>query len=182
MKVHYIQPYNKQTPPNIGGAINSAIKQLNSDSTDWIVLIDHDVMFLRPDSKAQLEEILSKTDFGVLGAVTNRLAQNYQLVQGMFDVFDVREHILKANELHELNYGTVIHTHAVLAAFCLCFKVSTWQIIGGFREACLSFDSQFSITARKKGFKTGIMTGIYVYHLYRSWSDHPKGDIKHLLQ
>lgn len=178
--VHYISPFSIEK--NIGKAVNDAISCLKSNPNDWVCLTDMDVMFLRPDSKAQLEEILSKTDFGVLGAVTNRLAQNYQLVHGMFDVFDVREHILKANELHELNYGTVIPTHAVLAAFCLCFKVSTWQIIGGFREACLSFDSQFSITARKKGFKTGIMTGIYVYHLYRSWTDHPKGDIKHLLK
>lgn len=177
--MHYISPFS--IDKNIGKAINYAISCLKSDPNDWICLTDMDVMFLRPDSKAQLEEILSKTNFGVLGAVTNRLAQKYQLVQGMFDVYDIREHILKANELHELNYGTVIPTHAVLAAFCLCFKVSTWQIIGGFREACLSFDSQFSITARKKGFKTGIMTGIYVYHLYRSWSDRPKGDIKHLL-
>ncbi|WP_094570756.1 hypothetical protein [Mucilaginibacter xinganensis] len=182
MAVHYIQPYDKNTPPNIGGSINSAIKQLNTDPDDFICLLDHDVLFLRPDSKKQLEEILETTDFHILGVATNRLAISHQLVPGMFCVTDIRDHIKCANAMHEANYGNVFEINDILAAFCLCFKVSTWNKLGGFHENSLQFDSLFSAAARRSKMKLGIMTGIYVFHAYRLMSDNPKQDITHLLR
>lgn len=179
--IHYIQPYDKQAPPNIGGAINSAIRQLNADPSEWIVLLDHDIMFLRPDSKKQLEEILETTDFDILGVATNRLAMSHQLVPCMFDVTDIREHLKCANAMHEANYGKVIQIQDILAAFCLCFRISTWIKLGGFHENSLQFDSLFSIAARRAKIKLGICTGIYVFHAYRLLSDNPTQDIKHLL-
>lgn len=180
--VHYIQPYDKQSPPNIGGVINLAIKQLNTDEIDWICLLDHDVMFLRPDSKKQLEQILETTDYDLLGPVTNRLSMNQQLMPGMFDEYDIRKHIECANALHDANYGKVMPLNDILAAFCLCFRVSTWQKLGRFHENSLQFDSLFSWAARSLKMKLGIMTGIYVFHAYRLMSDNPTQDIKHLLQ
>lgn len=182
MRTHYIQPYDKTSPPNIGGAINSAIKQLNADPNDFICLLDHDVMFLRPDSKKQLEEILETTDFDILGPGTNRLAMEHQLVTGAFNEFDIRKHIEIANRMHKDAYGTVCPVNDILAAFCLCFRVSTWQKLGEFKENTLQFDSLFSCAARSMKMKLGICTGIYVMHIYRMWSDSPKQDITHLLQ
>lgn len=182
MAVHYIQPYDKNSPPNIGGAINSAIRQLNADPNDFICLLDHDVIFLRHDSKRQLEEILETTDYHILGVATNRLAISHQLVPGMFDVTDIREHIKCANAMHEANFGKVVPLNDMLAAFCLCFRVSTWQKLGGFHENSLQFDSLFSCAARSMKMKLGIMTGVYVMHLYRMLSANPTQDITHLLQ
>lgn len=182
MKVHYIQPYDKHSPPNIGGAINLAINQLNADQSDWICLLDHDVMFLRPDSKKQLEEILESTDFDILGTATNRLAMSHQLVPGMFDVTDIRDHVKCADAMHEANYGQVFQIDDILAAFCLCFRVTTWIKLGGFHERLLQFDSLFCAAARCSKMKLGICTGIYVFHAYRLMSDNPKQDIKHLLR
>lgn len=180
--VHYIQPYDKNSPPNIGGAINSAIKQLNADPNDFICLLDHDILFLRHDSKRQLEEILQTTDYDVLGAVTNRLSMAHQLVSGMFNITDIKEHIKCANALHDANYGKVIPVNDILAAFCLCFRVSTWQKLGGFHEKSLQFDSLFSCAARSLKMKLGICTGIYIFHSYRLMSTNPTQDIMHLLQ
>lgn len=183
MAIHYIQPYDKTSPPNIGGAINSAIKQLNADPNDFVVLLDHDVLFLRPDSKKQLEEILETTDYDILGPVTNRLSMVHQLVSGMFGATDIKEHIKCANALHDANYGKVIPVNDILAAFCLCFRVSTWQKLGGFKENSLQFDSLFSCAARSLKMKLGIMVGVYCFHLYRMWNEtNPTRDIKHLLQ
>jgi len=178
--IHYISPYS--VDKNIGGAINSAITQLNAADEDWIVHLDQDAMWLLPDSKARLEAILSTTDYDMLGAVTNRLAYNDQLTTGMFDEYDIRKHIGHA-KLHWEIYGesTMIY-NGILAAFCLCFRVSTWRKLGGFEENSLQFDSLFSIKARAIGMKIGLMPGIYVFHAYRMWSDNPAMDIKHLSQ
>lgn len=177
--IHYIQPYRPDK--NIGRAINEAITLLRASRDDWIVLLDHDVLFLRPDSKEQLETILNATEYDLLCPVTNRLGQDYQLVQGMFSVTDIREHIDTANRMHTLNYGVALPTINILPAFCLCFRISTWSQIGYFHENTIQFDSLFSIRAIKLGFKLAIMPGIYVFHLYRMWSDNPVQYIKHLL-
>jgi GT2 family glycosyltransferase len=177
--VHYISAFSQQK--NIGGAINAAISQLNSDPQDWIVNMDMDILWLRPDSRTQLETILSTTDYHLLGPLTNRLYQRHQLVKGAFDLTDIRDHITIANCRHEIDYGQVVPTREILAAFCLCFRVETWQKIGGFRENSLQFDQQFNAVADRLLMKKGIMSGIYLYHLYRSWSPNPKEDINHLM-
>lgn len=176
MKYHYISPYS--TDKNIGGAINKAIRQLNADTSDWICLTDHDVLWLLPDSKARLERILSTTEYDILGPVTNRLNMTYQLVPGMFDIRDIKAHIQKAKEIQSDN---VQPYKEILAAFCLCFRVSTWRKMGGFAENSITFDSQFCIQAHKSKLKLGLMTGLYLFHSYRMWSESPKVDIRHLL-
>jgi len=176
--LHFISPY--RIDKNIGKAINDAIIQLNPKSSDWVILQDHDIMWLLPDSKKQLEEILSNTNYDLLGPVTNRLAQRYQLAYGYFDQFDIREHVKYAKRLQEANYSVIQSTPNILAAFCLCFRVSLWEKIK-FVENSLQFDSQFSITAKKMGFKAGIMLGVYVFHSYRILSDNPTQDISHLI-
>jgi hypothetical protein len=175
--VHYIQPYS--TEKNIGGAINKAIIQLNAPADDWICLLDHDVMWLLPDSKARLERILLTTDYDILGPVTNRLAMPYQLVSGMFDITDIKTHIDVAKKLES---DTVEPYPHILAAFCLCFRVKTWQQLGGFKENDITFDLIFCLMAQKSKMKLGLCVGIYLFHTYRMFADeNPKYYIKHLL-
>jgi len=174
--IHYISPYS--TSKNIGKAINDNIRQLNPNDEDWLVLIDHDVLFLLPDTKARLERILSTTNYDILGCVTNRLAMPYQCVQGMFDETDIRKHIEVAQILESDEVQPYMH---ILAAFCLCFQVKTWRKLGGFAENSIQFDTTFSLMAEKSGLKKGLMTGVYLFHAYRMWSDNPKQDVAHLL-
>lgn len=174
--IHYISPYS--TSKNIGGAINAAIRQLNAPDDDWICLTDHDMMWLLPDSKARLECILSTTEYDILGPVTNRLAMPYQLASNMFDVVDIKRHI----EVARLLESDIVEPYPhILAAFCLCFKVSTWKQLGGFKENDVTFDVVFSLMAQQSKLKLGLMIGIYVFHAYRMWSDNPKHDTMHLL-
>lgn len=177
--IHYISPF--RCDKNIGLAINHAIEQLHGAAFDWVVHLDQDAMFLRPDSKAQLEHILNNTDYDLLGPLTNRLFQRYQLVPKMFDVYDIREHVKVADLHHTEYYGKVTRTPNILAAFCLCFRVQTWGKLGRFTENSLQFDSSFSTAAHKAKLKVGIMPGIYVFHGYRLHSSNPKEDIRHLL-
>jgi hypothetical protein len=179
MKVHFISPFSCEK--NIGKAINEAIEQLDADDEDWIVHNDQDVLWLRSDSKRQLIEILSNTDYDLLGCLTNRLANYYQLVANTFNEDSISKHIEVANIRHEAAYGEVRPYNQVLAAFCLCFKVKTWKLLGGFTENNIVFDTNFCSKAQQAGLKSGLMTGIYLLHLYRYGSQNPKGDIKHLL-
>lgn len=175
--IHYIQPY--RSDKSIGLAINNAIKQLNASNEDWICLLDHDVLWLLPDSKAQLEEVLYETKFDILGPLTNRLGSNTQLVRDAFDKTDIMYHLNLATDLSAAYWGETLPTNETLAAFCLCFRVSTWKSLGGFQENSLQFDWMFSEMAKKMGFKLGIMTGIYMLHLYRM--GRSKDDYSHLI-
>lgn len=180
--VTYIQPYDKNSPPNIGGAINAAIKATISGPDDWFVLLDHDVMFLLPDSKRQLEEILESTDFDILGPLTNRLAAQTQVVGSMFESTDLLEHIDMAKLAVKSQYGKVYEVRDPLAAFCLCFRRRTWTELGGFPENNIQFDYLFCSRALRDGKRLGVMTGIYVFHLYRLWSEgDARREISHLV-
>jgi len=179
--VHYIQPYS--TIKNIGGAINLAIESLVTSNDDWIVLLDHDVMFLRPDSKFQLEHILqAEHSFDILSCLTNRLAKHSLLVPGMFDETDILKHIETANMYSQVNYGKVSEVRENLAAMVLCFKISTWRKLGRFAENTIGFDSRFCIRAKNQKMKLGLMIGIYVFHLYRMGQPgEAKNNYSHLL-
>lgn len=177
--IHYINAYDSTASKDIGGAINKAIIQLNADDDDWIVNNDADTLWLLPDSKVQLENILSDTTFDILGAITNRLGMQHQLVHDMFNETDILNHIEVAKTMQSLNRNIVVETDQVLAAFCLCFKVATWKKLGGFREKSIQFDIFFSHNAVSLGMKLGIMAGVYLLHLYRLSTNHT--DITHLL-
>lgn len=172
--IHYLSPFDPQK--NIGGSINWAISSILAQHDDWIVLVDQDVMFLRPDSKAQIESILNATDYDLLGCMTNRLGAPYQCVPDMFHQTDILEHIKCANILHKENYGKVQYVRHGLAAMVLCFRVSTWSKLRGFTEGALNFDLLFSEAAMFNKLKLGLMTGVYVFHLYRM--NYPEGAAK----
>lgn len=180
MKIHYISPY--RSDKNIGKAINDAIIQLQAAEDDFIVHTDHDCMFLLPDSKRQLEEILESTDFDILGPLTNRLAGFSQTIAGAFDITDLRDHIKMAQQLSEIKYGKTTEVREQLAAFCLCFRRRTWTELGGFPENNIQFDYLFCSRALRDGKRLGVMIGIYMFHLYRLWSEgDARREISHLV-
>lgn len=183
MNVHYIQPYS--TEKNIGLAINEAIAQLYDvrEQIDcWIVLTDHDTLWLLPDSKAQVDRILHSTNFDILGCMTNRIRSPEQLINGRFIENDsIRDHIMLAEKCRENAGDYVKEAHNAVAAFMLCFRVSLWTRVGGFVENVLTFDSEFCREARVIcQAKVGIMCGVYVWHSYRLDKKNPKSYIKHL--
>jgi len=178
MKIHYISPY--RTDKNIGKAINGAICDLRTDPNDWIVHLDHDAMFLLPDSKAQLEEILRLTDYDILGPVTNRLGRGgCQTLASMYREQNILNHIQFAQYVKDRKGNRVVPVNAVLAAFCLCFRVGLWEELGGFTEGDLRFDINFSNEALLRRKRLGVMTGLYVFHTYRMGKDVT--DYSHLL-
>lgn len=181
MNIHYISPY--RTDKNIGLALNEAITQLSPSDDDWIVHTDQDICFLRPDSKKQIDQVIgmNRGHWDVLGCLTNRLASSHQLHDGRFnDDADIRNHINIANVCHTFQYGMVAPTSVNIAACLMAFRLRTWKEVGGFNEGSIRFDSEFTDAVQARGGKLGIMQGVYVFHLYRMWSDNPVWEVGHL--
>lgn len=177
MKVHWISPYRKDK--NIGKAVNDAVAQLNAAPEDWIVLTDHDVLWLLPNSKRQVMAVLETTDYDLLGCMTNRLGLQEALVPLAFDVDNISSHIGLARGLQRA-HGLEVKPVIRVAAMMMCFRVGLWQKLGGFMERQINFDLLFSLAAHRRGHKLGLMTGVYVLHLYRWGSERPERDTKHL--
>lgn len=163
-------------------AINEAVKAIEFSHDDWFCLTDHDTLFLLPDTKAQIAEILSVTDYDVLGCMTNRIRSAEQLIGGRFNEDDrIREHISIARGCQAVAGNTIVTARRPLGAFMLCFRASVFMKVNGFREGVLNFDSIFCREAVHAGFHTGIMRGVYVWHSYRLGSVNPKQQTSHLI-
>lgn len=178
--IHYLSPFSREK--NIGKAYNDAI-QIVADSRseeDWIVLVDQDVLFLRPDSKTQIEDILETTEYDLLGCRTNRLGSKYQIVPYLFHETDILKHIEHANTRHEALYGEVKFITHDIAAMVMCFRISTWMKLKGFTENSIQFDLLFCHAARANKLRLGIMMGVYVFHLYRL--GYPEGEARNNYQ
>lgn len=178
--IHYIQPY--ALDKNIGRAYNDAISLLPDNC--WVGLIDHDAMFLRPDSKAQIAHVIDTqgSEWDVLGVTTNRLAGTHQLYRNKFnESANILEHLDICNACHNDYWGIVEETKVNIAGVCMLFKKETWIRVGGFQESSIRLDSEFTDSVQAIGGKLGIMKGVYMFHLYRMWSPDPVYMINHLL-
>lgn len=185
MKIFYISPYSIEK--NISGAINDAILQLNPSDEDWVVLRDGDSMFLTPDYGRAIDYAVKVygDEYQLIGCMTNRLFNDYQLVPNMFDEMDLKKHYSVANEL-SWKHNEVIpyNMEAPIAGFFMLFSVAIWKAVGGFRNNSVTFDTEFTQEVRIKGGKVGIMPGLYMLHAYRLWAmdrEEAKGSVWHLI-
>lgn len=172
-RIWYIQPYSVEK--NFGKAFNEQISLI--PDSDWVALMDMDCMFLRPDSKKQIQEIVDKGEFDLYGCVTNRLGKGDQVVQEMFDESDISCHVALAEARHEVFYGQCKPTEGIIAGMLMVFRKSTWKRVGGFKEGSIYFDKIFS----RKIEKRAVMLGVYAFHLYRWGQENPRQFKSHLL-
>lgn len=172
-KFFYITPYSTTSPPQIGSAINDNITRLNPSDDDWIIHIDQDACFLLPKDRKKLEIALLNCEYDVVGTLTNRLNTSIckdQVVTKMYDICDIKEHIEYAKSLGK---GEFTPTN-IVALVCMAFRYSYWKKVGGFKDTP-QLDIQFTRKA-----KCAIYTGVYVFHVYRMYSD--TNDVRHLIR
>lgn len=180
LNIHYMTPYS--VGGNIGQAYNRACS-LIADPEDWIVIRDGDTMFLTPEWGRVIAEVLQRhgDDFMLLGAMTNRLAENHQRMEGMFDEMDLRVHYELAKLMEgEATRTEVFQTLFDIAGMLMVFKKGTWDRVGGFEENSPVFDRIFTRRVQQAGGKVGVMKGLYVLHAYRLWSKDPANDARHI--
>lgn len=177
VNIHYLQPY--ATDGLISEAYNKAVAFVSDG--DWVCITDQDVMFLHPKQKAIIQAVANEGKHDLYGCLFNRLNVKDQCVAPMFDNPNISEHLQLAEQL--MANGTECKTtKGPIAGALMLFPKSTWQKSGGFpilpRGLAMLFDAVWSETIPNRA----IMQGVYLFHLYRWWSDNPKNDLRHLQQ
>ncbi|HET8838039.1 MAG TPA: glycosyltransferase family A protein [Flavobacteriaceae bacterium] len=180
-KISYSNPFS--TEKNIGRAYNEFCESVPDGN--WICLQDGDIIYLTPDWGVQIEQAINAygNKFSLIGCLTNRLGRAIQLADGVdYNNHDMKYHHKIARQIAKENFGKVedITKKRYIAGMFMLFPKTTWEK-HKFSENDAAFDDTFSKAIIKGGGKLGLMTGLYVYHSYRIWSDTPRHDRKHLL-
>jgi glycosyltransferase involved in cell wall biosynthesis len=181
IKIWYSNPYS--TSKNIGKALNDFCELI--PDKDWICLQDGDMIYLTPEWGKQIEDVVKShgDKFGLIGCMTNRLGRSIQRVGEMDSNHEMLYHYEIAKELRDKNYGVVedITKKKYVAGLFMLFPKLLWNKVN-FKENNAAFDDVFSKEVTRKGYKLGLMKGLYVYHFYRGWNDtNPSKDRAHLL-
>jgi hypothetical protein len=182
MQIHYLQPY--AVDKNIGKAYNEACALIPSG--DWICITDQDVMFLLPDTKAQINAIVQRDirnghPYHLYTCVTNRLGEGWQLHNNERSENPDVKHHMDIARMRKFHYGmdVVPYTKAV-GGFFMLFNVNVWAATQ-FKENSIHFDTLFADSIRGKGGIVGLMLGVYVFHLYRFGQPNPEHKSEHLI-
>lgn len=184
--IHHICPYHDKA--NIGKGLNLAIELIESPY-DWICLRDGDTMYLRSDWGKRIEVSIDKfgQEYALMSCFTNRLNPNtmrHQLHNGICSKeTDIAKHMAIYDTYPADPEIIQLPKDKVVAGFFMLFQKKTWLEVGGFMENSLNFDSDFTIRVHEKGLKVGVMTNLYMFHLYRLWNlgNCPQIDTRHLV-
>ena len=182
--VHFITPH--RADKNFGKGINMLIEGLPED--DWICLRDIDTVPLHHRVLAQqCEEIAAAGEYGLVGAMTNRIGLTYQLHNGKIsEDFDIKNHVEIAHQRYE-EFGSLVEdSEFLIAGMFMLFPKKVWSEMGGFPEGSIRIDGKFldyifSENVKKLGYKVGIAKGIYIFHIYREWLENVRVKYEHLL-
>ncbi len=176
--IYYFSPFNSQK--QIGKSHNDHCSLVTNDD-DWICITDSDVLFLRPDTKAQIEEIINihGDKFQVFGCLTNRIASPHQQLAGFSENTDIQYHKMLSDKCFNESYSEVKETDINVAGFLMIFQKKTWNKYK-FSDNSIRFDSEFTDKVKAEGGKLGIMQGVYVFHDYRLGQKNPMYYIDHL--
>lgn len=166
--IHIKTPY--YLDKNLGAAYNAAFKDV--PEKDWVCLIDHDVMFLTPNSIRIMYEYVEKfPDAGMFTCLTNRI-HPLAVDQLYFDAPSENLHIgfwtKTARSQEERTETKVTEINHAISGFLMLVSKKVWNKIK-FNEQgkCLGVDTDFSLRLIADGFKIYRMDKIIVWHTYR---------------
>lgn len=181
--IHTYIPYApKETHTNLGMVYNNFMEMIGDD--DWACFLDHDATFTTRHWYFQLNEIIEKNpQYGLLTAMTNRIGQKLQVVQGVdTENHDIKYHraVGKAmQEQHNTNVTdlTTNNSDYFLSGVVILISKKAWKECGGFIEGFLGVDRTLHKNCVENGVSVGRMDGVYVYHWYRG-----DGDMQHVIE
>lgn len=154
--------------PNLGKAYNEYMELVPND-TDWVILKDRDVMFIQPDYLQIIAENLHKhRNVGLFTCLTNRVGNKMQLYQGRLSTdASMLTHFKIGQILGKGARHNMILSQTNISGVVMIIQKSVWQAIGGADDGVLGIDNKISYMVRKKGYRVGILQGLYVLHFYR---------------
>lgn len=179
--IYYFAPFDSEK--NIGRSHNQHCA-IVPNADDWICITDSDVLFLLPDTKKQIEDVIKKhgNDYQVFGCLTNRIASQHQQFgeKNTFNSADIMFHKFMAKKLQAFEYDKVKETNINIAGFLMVFQRKTWEKYR-FSDKSIRFDSEFTDKVKADGGRLAVMQGVYVFHDYRLGHDNPMYYIDHLI-
>ena len=176
--IYYFAPFDSEK--NIGRSHNQHC-EIVPNAEDWICITDSDVLFLLPDTKKQIEDVIRKHDntYQAFGCLTNRIASPHQRILGWFKETNILLHKAKAQTAQDTHYADVAETDINIAGFLMIFQKKTWDKYR-FSDNSIRFDSEFTDKIKADGGRLAIMQGVYVFHDYRLGHENPMYYIDHL--
>lgn len=158
-----------------GGSIGKYYNQccrIVPDGDDWICMWDADVMVFNTFTvwNTFLEKAINENpDVALFTCVTNRIGTHKQRVAPRQDPdANMAHHRARAERILAANGTRVRKDVGSISGLMMLFRKRTWEAIGGFyEEGILDVDKIFSHAVRSKGWRIGILEGMYVMHYYR---------------
>lgn len=169
-KIYEFIPYSHEK--NFSKAINQYCSIVPNDN-DWIIIRDGDTSHTTSHWQSIIREVILKhgNEYALFGAKTNRIGSTHQRVKGMFNIYDMREHWKKGQELFETHQYNVEENKNGVAGFFMMFQKKTWNKIkfDESKDRCKYFDTYFFQDIKRAKFKSADILGLYVFHFYRIW-------------
>lgn len=158
-----------------GGSIGRYYNQccdIVPNDHDWICFWDGDVMTFH--TFVNWNDFLEETirhypDIKLFSCVANRIGTHRQRVLPHQDDNPSMRHHRIISEKRFKAFGHSVRTDArTISGLMMLFRKSTWREAGFFTEdGIIGVDTRFSKSISDKGWKIGILDGLYVMHYYR---------------
>lgn len=155
---------------NLGAAYNEAMRLLPRDG--WAVFLDHDAAWTTRSWYLQIREAIAfKPDAGAFGAVTNRIAPDWQQA-GARDNHDMVAHRQFGDERLRTVRTLLDVTHTKgFGGVVIVISRRAWERAGGFVDGMLCVDHRMHFALRDAGLRVYLHEGLYVYHWRRANGD-----------
>lgn len=187
--IHYITPGHSDL--NLGREINDFVKMI--PDTDWVCLRDIDTMPAYHEVFFKQIEDISKTDFGLVGCITNRLGLKHHLIDGIKQENSDWKYHREIGKQRYAKFGSSVNQMDFkidniadsIGGVMMLFPKKAWIDVGGFKEGGVSVDGcfidyWFTKAVISKGHKIGIAEGIYMIHMYRPGATETRYATSHL--
>ncbi len=170
MNIDYIDvciPYEVQ---NLARAYN---RKMETSDSEWVLFLDHDVFInCNPYWYKMCLNAIEQVghDAGWISAITNRIGNKNQLHPVKNDDNDILNHIKIAQEVYKKYGNTIEEVKGGLSGFFILTSKKAWKATGGFKnkgKGLSEIDKDYSKKIKAAGYKTYIMKGLYMYHLYK---------------
>lgn len=179
--------------PYHAGGLKQAYKQcfdMLPNDEDWAVLCDRDILWFQPNFIEWIKDYIeAHPETGMFTAYASRCSYEWQIRRGTKDTPDMRYHMQQASEVQKL-HPKVKPIDGNVSGHVMVIKKAVWNQMWPHLEVTptiknhdvLGVDTLMSKWMHANGYPIYLMRGIYVYHLFRLWSDNPNKAIEHTVQ
>lgn len=162
------------TDKQLGAAYNIAMETVD----DWVLFLDHDVLNVNPHYFEACLSAIQRVGHraGWITCRTNRIGCPHQLDKTAPQGDDIMAHMAHAGKLWQ-QYGdklqmidttqTIKPANKFSGLFILTHK-EAWEKAGKFKDGFLGVDNDYYDKIIKAGYKSYVLPGIYVYHIYHN--------------